>query len=214
MSSPPPRRATRRLDARQLYFIQRGAIILICIIFYFVVFRPAYTYVVSHRDFTTCQDNLRKVSRGIATYASDFDDTLPLGQNWMDATAGFTGTRSGTGQTTSEIFHCPLDTSGAPTSYAYNDLLSGLVRQNPVRQSAEAEARRERAGRIEHAPLIIEKHGGARNAHLMLNNWDDVIANLSRPHEVPLPTGSIMFGDGNVVSRSTEQLDDLRGKRF
>ena len=218
MAQPQPRKATWRMGVRERMRLQWVVVAFICVLLYFVVFRPAYIYIVERRDFQTCQSNVRQIAQAIAIYRGDYDDTLPLASNWMDSVQGFTTATSGTGRTVEDIFRCPLDKSGAPSSYAYNDLLSGL---SPTVHATdrEAEERRTLIGRMDRAPLVIEKPGTPRNGHVTLRNWDDVIANLMRPHLVPTPTGSlILVGPPNggcvPTDRNDEQLADLKGKRF
>lgn len=220
MSQPPPtqtprvRKATRRMGARELMRIQWVVVTLICVLLFFA-FRPYFTGLIERRDFITCQDNVRKISRGITTYASDYDGTLPLAANWMDKSLGFMKATSGTGFKDDDVFRCPHDKSGAPSSYAYNTILEGLSPSLSIQSSdPKLEARRKAAGRIERAPLIIEKHGSPRNASLLLNNWEDVKAQLQLPHKLPDPTGNVLLGNGSVVSRTAESLENAQGKRF
>lgn len=213
MAQSQPRRATWRMGARERLRLQGVFVVLICILLFFVVFRPWIRGVIDRRDLQTCQTNVLKIARAITTYSQDYDGTLPNGESWTVAARGSMAATSGTGFRIETYFHCPLDKSGQPASYAYNDLFSGLSLE--VRSGdSEHEARRRQIGRLDRAPLVIEKFGQPLDAHLPLPDWDAVLREMTRLHPVPQPTGHLITGRGAVVQRNEEQLSSFRGKRF
>lgn len=212
MAQPQTRRATWRLGARERVRLQTlviGVIVLLLIL----VFRPIVLLMIQIRDLQTCQTNVHKISRAITQYREDWDDVLPLAETWMHTAGAFVVGTSGTGFSAEKHFHCPRDKSGSPSSYAYNDLLSGLSLSIRA-QSAEEEEIRRKLHRPDRAALVIEKHGSPRNAHLPLANWDDVRAAMTLPHFTPEQKGSIISGNGEVSTKSQEQLLNLQGRRF
>ncbi|HXG23894.1 MAG TPA: hypothetical protein VNJ09_05010, partial [Chthonomonadales bacterium] len=177
MAQPQTRRATWRLGARERVRLQTlviGVIVLLLIL----VFRPIVLLMIQIRDLQTCQTNVHKISRAITQYREDWDDVLPLAETWMNTAGAFVVGTSGTGFSAETHFHCPRDKSGSPSSYAYNDLLSGLSLSIRTQNTKEEEIRR-KLRRPDRAALVIEKHGSPRNAHLPLANWDDVRAAMT-----------------------------------
>jgi hypothetical protein len=212
LASPPTRRATIRFGPKQLSRINQ-AFIAIVVISLGVVLRPIYLRFLETRDSALCQANLLKISRGIQLYRGDYDDTLPLAANWQESAAGNMAATSGSGKSLESYFRCPKEKTGGATSYAYNRLVEGLsasIRQN----DPEAEARRDRLGSLLRAPMVFEKHGGARNAFAELGEWSMVASTLDRPHLLESPTGWIVNGAGEVQSWSDERLQNMTGKRF
>jgi len=213
MEQPPARRATWRLGTRERIRLQWFLVGIIIFLLIALVGRPYVLGVIQTRDFQVCQAHARKIAHGIKMYSGDWDETLPVAERWMDNTRGYMESTSGTGFGLEQYFLCPRDRSGAACSYAYNDYLSGL--SLIVRPSEEEQAAQPRPIRRPHeAPLIIEKHGSALNAHLPLLDWAAVGREMTRPHDLPTPTGSLITGGGNVVSKNEEQLGILAGKRF
>ncbi len=200
------------MGARERMRIQSVVIGLICILLFFA-FRPYFIQLVERRDFQTCQSNLLSISRALTTYSSDYDGTLPNASGWTDAAMGYMTARSNTGFGKEDIFHCPRDKSGAPSSYVYNDLLEGLSMEVRSNKPAD-EARRKEIGRIERAALVAEKHGSPMNAHMTLKDWDAVAAEITTVHDIGGPTGSLVYGNGTPGSRNREQLENLKGKKF
>jgi hypothetical protein len=213
MAQPQPRKATWRLGARERLNMQRLAVAIICVLL-FIALRPYFLGVIQGKDFQTCQSNCRKISQGIALYMQMWDDSLPPAEGWTYNVQGNMGVTSGTGFNIQHYFRCPRDHSGAPSSYAYNDLLSGIsFTTRPTEK--EGKAQKPAITRPERAPLIIEKYGSPVNAHLSLPDWNAVRQNLTLPHDVPpAPTGSIIFGGGRIGSRNSEELKELAGRKF
>jgi hypothetical protein len=200
------------MGVRERMRIQAVVIGLICILLFFA-FRPYFVQLVERRDFQTCQSNVLAIARAITTYSSDYDGTLPNGSGWMEAALGNMTARSNTGFKKEDFFHCPLDKSGSPSSYVYNDLLEGIspdVRSN----KAQDEERRKAIGHLDRAVLVLEKHGSAMNAHVTLRDWDAVAEAMSTPHDVGGPTGSLVYGSGSPGSKNREQLENLRGRKY
>lgn len=213
MEQPQVRRATWRIGARERARLQALVVGIVCLLLFFFVFRPFIGNVIERRDFQVCQTNMRQIAHAVRMYSGDWDDTLPAAAVWMDAARGFMNPTSGTGFSLERYFHCPRDRSGSASSYLYNDLLSGL--STSVRPGAAEEAQRLQAIRRPlDAPLVIEKHGSAENAHLPLPDWAAVGREMTRPHNLPTPTGSLVTGGGAVQSKNDEQLGALAGKRF
>lgn len=189
-------------------------VLVIAIIIILAIFlQPYFVGVIQRRDFVTCQSHVREIARGIGNYVSDWDQTLPVASTWMDSVAWNMAPPSNTGFKVEDLFRCPRDKSGAPSSYAYNTLLDGLPREGASKSQNIGE-RLKAIGRVDRAPLVIEKFGGARNAHVTLRNWNDVTSNMTLPHDLGSPTGSLITGDLKPTSRDKDQLDELRDKRF
>jgi hypothetical protein len=212
MAQLQTRRATWRLGARERMRLQ-AVVIGIIVLLLILVFRPIVLLMIQIRDLQTCQTNVYKISRAIIQYREDWDDVLPLAEIWMNTAGAFVAGTSGTGFSAERYFHCPRDKSGSASSYAYNELLSGLSLSIRT-QNAEEEAIRHKLRRPDRAALVIEKHGSPRNAHLPLTNWDEVRAAMTLPHATPEPKGSIIYGNGEVSTKSQEQLLNLQGRRF
>jgi len=200
------------MGVRERMRIQYTLVAIICVLLFFA-FRPYYIILVERRDFQTCQSNVLAIARAITTYSSDYDGTLPNGSGWMEAALGNMTARSNTGFQKEDLFQCPRDKSGSPSSYLYNDLLEGLspdIRSN----RPEDEERRKRFKSLERAVLVIEKHGSPMNAHAALNDWDAVAATMSTIHDVGGLTGSLIYGNGSPGSKTSEQLENLKGRKF
>jgi hypothetical protein len=212
MDQPQVRKATWRLGARELKRLQSAIIAIICILL-FIALRPYYLSIIEIRNFSTCQNNMMKLSRAISTYAADWDDAFPIATTWMDAVRGNLAATSGTGFAADTHLRCPLDKTGAPSSYAFNSLMSGI---NPGFQQTEPEIveRRKQLGRLDRAPLVIERHASPMNAALPIEDWDSLALVFTRPHRIPAPTGLIIRGSKAVSSLNEEQLSSLAGKRF
>ena len=210
---PPVRKATWRMGARQRERLQWAVVAAICGLLVFA-FRPTYLHVVQTRDFQTCQSNVLQISRGISLYSDDADGALPLGSSWSDSAQGWLATRSGTGFKVQDIFRCPRDKSGKPSSYAWNTLLDGYSPMHKNMKPAAAKKLADTESRPDRIPLVIEKHGSAQNATVEVLDWDDLGRELTRPHDVPDPTGSIITGGQKPSSVSQEKLSVRAGGKF
>src|SRR2546430_25103 len=161
LSQQQVRKATWRWGAREQMWANRIAVVIIIILLAFAL-RPSFIGLIQRRDFVTCQTNVQRIARGLGLYATDFDNTLPIASSWMDTASGYMAAASGTGFKAEDLFRCPRDKSGAPSSYAYNELLDGL----PLEAGSPGQNVRERMnaiGHVDRAPLVIEKYGGPRN---------------------------------------------------
>lgn len=207
------RKATWRLDARLRGRIQAGVIALVVIILFFI-FRPIYLLVVGTKDLQTCQVNMLKIARAFQQYAADWDETYPPANSWMTSALGNITATSGTGFQVSKYFQCPLDKSGSPSSYVYNDLLAGIAPNIQYPAGSPEEQRRAGVRFPPRMPLVIEKHGSPDNAHVTLHNWDEVIKAMDLPHQIPDPVGSLINGVFGVERKADEQLRNSAGKRF
>ena len=192
--------------------MQQVVIVIICLLLY-LAFKPVVLSLIQTRNFQTCQNNIRKISQGIRNYAEDWDETLPPASIWQDAAESNISATSGTGFTVDSYFHCPLDKSGKPCSYCYNSWLGGLSLITKP-ENMKAEERLKEIGRLDHAVLIIEKFGGERNQNQTMKNWNDVIAVMNCPHNIPDPTGSLIYGSLEPGSKNKEELGDYAGRRF
>lgn len=212
MPEPASRRSTLRLGARELRRIQQIVVGAVCLLL-FVVLRPFYIGLVETRDFQVCQSNLLRIGKAIRLYTDDWDSTLPVASNWMDAALSSMAAATGSGFRVEAYFRCPRDRGRGVTSYVYNEACSGLA--VAVRQTEpEAQARRRKLGRLERAALVVERHGSAHNQALPMWNWDDVREVMTRPHNVPRKTGGAVLGDLSPAWRTDEQLAALAGRRF
>src|SRR5262249_7217547 len=108
------------------------------------------------------------------------------------------------------------DKSDSKSSYAYNELMSGLQPGiRPNQDDVKEQARRQALGRIGRAVLMIEKHGSPLNAHVKLGSWDDVIREMGvPPHNLAERTGLLINGDTKEGTITQEQLQNLAGKKF
>jgi hypothetical protein len=212
MSVPKARRRTIRLGNRERSRLQMAVIVIICGMLMIVLW-PIFMDFIEQRNFQVCQSNMLHIATGIQTYTHDWDDTLPLAASWTDACASHMAGTSGTGKDADSYLKCPIDNTGKHCSYAYNSAMEGIsLTVRPA--DDEAMSRRKRFGRIDRAPLIIEKHGVERNASIDLVDWNAVIKNLDMPHKRPAPTGSLIRGDLNPWWQNREQLDLVAGKGF
>lgn len=212
MTEPAPRKATWRLGTRERMRLQTGVIVLICVLLA-IALRPHLLGLIQTRDFVTCQTNVLKIGRAVQMYMQEWDDTLPVAGAWMDATEGNLAPTSGTGFEVATYFHCPRDRRESPSSYAYNELLAGLSLTARQKDAAH-EARRARIGRLDRAPLIVERHGSERNAHLPLPDWDAVRRAMTFPHYVPEPTGTMVLASGRPWYRSRSDIPTESGPGF
>jgi hypothetical protein len=201
------------MGARQRERLQWTVVGIICILL-IVAFRPTYLYIVNVREFQTCQSNVLQIARGISLYSDDADGALPLGGAWTTTVQAYLSGRSGTGFKVEDIFHCPTDKSNAPSSYAWNSLLDGY---SPTHQNMSPEA----AGKLSNTfsrpdriPLVIEKHGSDMNAHVEVLNWSGLDNQLTRPHNVPEPTGSIIWGSQKPSFVTEEKIRNRAGLKF
>lgn len=212
MDQPPARRATIRLGARELHHMQTAVIVLILALLA-IALRPYFLNTIQTRDFQICQSNMRSISQALQNYAIDWDGSYPPAQNWMDHAKAFLRGATGDPKAIDAAFHCPLDNTGGGSSYAYNALFGGL---SPTLRSDDPKLLEQAAklGRLERAVLVLEKHGSAANAHLDIPDWNAVRRELSRPHLLKSPTGSIIRGNGTVGSKSEQDLQELVDKRF
>jgi hypothetical protein len=208
-----PIKRTWRLGPRERQRLQTVLVLVVLALLWFIAFQPWLKGVIATRDLQTCQTNCLKIGQALTRYMQDWDDAFPPADTWMTNAAGMLGTTSGTGFGVSHYFHCPTDHSGAPSSYAYNDLLQGI---SPGIQSKDPqkEARRNLVRVPARFPMVIEKHGTAENGHLTLKNWADVDRAMDTPHLVPDPTGMLIDGAGQAERKTREQLRFLSDKRF
>jgi hypothetical protein len=200
------------MGARERTRIQWVVVAAICLLL-FAALRPYFIHIVEVRDFQTCQTSIRKMSLAIKTYMADFDDTLPVSSNWTEAVLGSMTPTSGTGFKLTEYLHCPRDKSGGKSSYAFNSLLSGIS-PGVKSDSAEAENRRAAIMRFDRVPLVFERHNSPMNASYSITSYDAFKANLTRPHELPARTGSLINGALQATSMTDEQLAELTGRSF
>jgi hypothetical protein len=207
MQPPTTKRASLRLGAKERIRLQNCSIALIVAVMAFALY-PYILSLRSTRDFQTCQTNVQKIAKAISMYSGMYDDTLPLASTWMDAARGNMTSTTGSGFTVNRYFQCPIDSSGAPSSYTYNQLLEGLSLS--TRPADEQGIERRRAlGRIENAALVIEKHGSLENASIPLPDWIAVLREATLAHPVPAKTGSLIFGKLTAASKSEEKLKTL-----
>ena len=213
MDQAPARRATWRMDARMRFRLQWVVIGVICILL-FVVLKPSFDHLRETRDLQVCETHMRKISQALTMYMADWDGALPPGGSWTYNVQGNIASMSNTGFAASTYFHCPLDQSGSPSSYIYNDLLEGIAPGIASEQNSESENRRKNVRNASKIPLIIEKHGSPDNAHTRLFGYDDLAANMTLPHLMPQPTAVIMTGNGAVDRITHERLTNAAGKKF
>jgi hypothetical protein len=71
-----------------------------------------------------CLSNVQQISRGMAMYAQDYDDHLPVATNWMDGIAPYA---ESAGAKDGGVMQCPTIVVSNPKAfgYAYNSKLSG-----------------------------------------------------------------------------------------
>lgn len=206
------RRATLRLGARERVRLQ-AAVIGGIILLLAAALRPILANLVETRDFQTCQTNVRKIAQALTIYSQEWDDAYPSSRSWLDAVRGRMSATTGTGFNADHYLRCPKDSSNGASSYAYNALMEGL--SITVRQQDPAKIeRRRRLRRLDHAVLVIEKHGSSANAAVSMAEWDDVRRLLDVPHHVPEPTGSLILGSGRAWFESSDTLANYSGRRF
>jgi hypothetical protein len=215
-SQTQAKKATIRLGARERGRLQAVLVVVICILLWFIVFRPWLQSLIGHRELQNCQVNAQKIARALTMYQGDWDDAYPPGSIWTTAILGNMAATSNTGFDLERYLRCPLDKSGTPSSYLYNDILGGInpsMRYNQ-KDEPEKEARRLMVRNPGRFPLIIEKHGSPLNAFATIHNWDEVLQQMTFPHDVPDPTGIIVDGAGNPKRRTRKEVQEQAGKRF
>ena len=212
MNIPPqqPKKATWRLGPKQRERLQWTVVAIICILLFFA-FKPYYNHIVDTRENQICQSNALKIAGAVRRYMEDFDGVLPLGPSWMDGTEGYIAATSGTGFQLKEFFRCPLDNSGQATSYSFNNVMGGIS-LDVNSGNDEIEGRRKLLGRPDRAPMIIEKHGGQRNASVNIPDWGAMKSTLTRPHFPSQNYGTYISGGGKPLSINDEQLSNRSGK--
>lgn len=210
--TPPPRRATLRLGARERVRLQ-ALVILVILVLLAIALRPVLLNLIQVRDFQVCQTNVRKISQALAIYAQEWDDTYPEATTWLDAVKGRLTPTTGTGFKAEHYLKCPRDKKPGECSYVYNSLMAGLSTTTRDTDPEKA-ARRRQLRRLDRAVLVVEKHGASANAHVALKDWDAVRSYIDLPHEVPEPTGSLILGSGRAWYQNRESLQNLAGKRF
>lgn len=209
----PTGKATLRLGARERSRLQAGLVVVICAML-FVAMRPVIGNLVTVREFQNCQTNVRTIAQALQLYSQEWDDSLPPSATWTDAALGYMAPRSGTGFKADDYLRCPTDGTDAPCSYAYNSLVEGLSITSRRTTGPEVERRR-RLGRLDRAPMIIEKHGSRLNAALPLPDWQAVRDSLVLPHALANgATGSIIYSSGRPWYRSADELRELAGRKF
>lgn len=207
------RKATLRLGARERSRLQTGLVIIICAML-FVAMRPVIGNLVNVREFQSCQTNVRTIAQALQLYSQEWDDSLPPAATWTDAALGYMAPRSGTGFKAEDYLHCPTDPTDAPCSYTYNSLVEGLSVTSRRSAGPEVERRR-RLGRLDRAPMIIEKHGSRLNTSLPLADWHAVRGSIGLSHPLATgPTGSIIYSSGRPWYRSSDELRELEGRKF
>lgn len=212
MPDPGVRRATLRLGARERYWLQWGVVALICAMLA-IVLKPMLDHLIQVREFQSCQTNVYKISKAVAMYCQEWDDSLPQAANWSDVALGFMDSTSGTGFKVEKYMKCPLDHSPSVSSYLFNSAVQGL--SLTVRSAnAQQEASRRRLGHVAQTPMVIERHGSAANASAPMWDWSEVHARMTLPHSLPEATGSYIQAGGRPWRRTGEDLALLRDKRF
>jgi hypothetical protein len=157
------------MGARQRERLQWAVVAAIVLLLAYALY-PYYVHIVEVRDSQTCQSNMLKIARGISLYSTDHDDALPLGSSWTSTVQGYLAAQSGSGFKVTDIFHCPKDKTGSPSSYAMNDALDGYSPTH-FNMTKEAAARlAEAQSRPDRMPLIFEKHGSAMDAHSRISS--------------------------------------------
>lgn len=207
-------KATRRLSQQDLRKLQNAAVVVICLLLFFIVFRPYFLGLRDNRDFQTCQSNVYRIARALNNYSQDWDGAFPPSSIWMTSARANFPLPSNAGFNIDHFFHCPLDKTGSPSSYAYNALMSGLMPGVEPRDGSEEEARLKRIGRLTRAPLIIEKHGTQENDSTELADWDAVLQQMTLPHNVPSPAGLLIAGSMAPERKTREQLRNMAGTKF
>ncbi len=212
MDQPPAKRATLRLGARELRRMQTGVVCLI-IVLLGLALRPWFLNTIQVRDFQVCQSHLRSISQSLQNYSNDWDGAYPPGEHWMDHSMAYLHVTSADPKAIEGAYRCPRDRTGEGYSYVYNSLFSGM---NPTVRSEEPKlvAQGKRLGRVDRAVLIMEKHGGQRNAHMEIDDWNVVRHEMTRPHELKSATGSYIRGNGKVGSKNSDDLQEVTDKRF
>ena len=207
-----PRKATWRIGARQRERLQWALVAIICAILVFALM-PYYNHIIVIRDYQTCQSNMLKIAHGLSLYSADYDDGLPIGDSWMTAVKGYMAAHSGTGFSVESIFKCPEDKSQSDSSYAFNSVLGGY---SPTRKSdpGTLDPALSNLGRPDRVPLIFELHGSRQNAHARITDWDALAKQLTLPHALSQPTGSIITGGLKPSAVDKEKLDTRAGHRF
>lgn len=208
----PERRKTWRMGTKERGRLQAAVVVGICVLLV-AVLRPYLLELIETRDFQVCQSNTRRLAQAIRNYAQDWDDTLPVAATWTDAALSNMASVSGTGYGVEAFLKCPRDHTKGRCSYAFNDLMSGVslsvLPNDPVMLE-----RRKRIGRLDRAALVVEVHGSPINAPVTLPDWSAVQHTLTRPHHVPLATGSVITGNLTPTFKNDDQLSSLAGKRY
>jgi hypothetical protein len=173
---------------------------------------PVYQSFVETRNLQVCQSNMLKIAGAMQRYSEDYDGTLPTGGQWMDTLGGFLQARSGQGFTAADIYRCPLDHSGAASSYVFNEPVGGLLRDGRSSKK-ELQERQRKIGRQDRAPIVLEKHGSGRNASVTAYTWGEAGRQMTLPHNNKT-RGSYITGALEPKTITREQLDNRSADRF
>ena len=85
---------------------------------------PVFARAREKAQMTSCMANMKRLCSAQIMYSSDWDDRLPIAENWNDALLPYLKQMSG-GKDPSKVFVCPKVKPEAP-SYAMNAGLSGI----------------------------------------------------------------------------------------
>jgi prepilin-type processing-associated H-X9-DG protein len=158
----------------------------------------------------SCLQNIKQISVAMQMYATDWNETYPLAENWNDALAKYARpSASGGSAGADKVWTCPTAKSSEPT-YALNRLLAG-VRVGEVSFAAETVGiyesvpGRNQAGEAELLPNP-PRHDGGNNigfadGHVKWMDesqtgalrWDPLLTTppglMPVPPEAPAPSG-------------------------
>ena len=136
-----------------------------------------------------CAANLRSIYSGLALYAQDYDQHLPIASVWMDRTKDYLHGDA----RTANVFHC-LEVRQGPQSYGYG--FNGQLSSAPIPQHPSATV------------LIFDSQNTQWNA---TSSPVALAFPLRHERKWPNPSDKVMCIDGHVTGVTKQDASPLPG---
>lgn len=196
--APPRRGATVRLSQRDLSRISVAVVAFIVGVLGFLGYRAMLGFKANH-DLLIGKQNLHMLHEAFYNYAQDWDGRLPPADRWTESVAGYLSSSGQPGGALAAL-HGPGD--GPSISYVYNDLAAGYHLEPGATRTIDPSR----------LVLLIERPGGAPNAHVKIPPQGNPQADLALLNLLAFPHGSddtenastiVLFANGSqrVITR-------------
>jgi len=204
----PQRKATMRLDQRQLTLISWSAVALIVVLLLGVGYNVFLDFK-NTRDIIVAEDNMRALYKAMRGYSLDFDEKLPTADKWTDQVAGYLSAPPNTPGGKMSYLHGE-DEKGAPLHYAYNDVVSDYKLEDRITPEEQRKTLD-----LSHVVLLIELPGQADNDHVHIPPrntpaGEDALAQaLAFPHNMSnrdKATAVIIYANGSTERITRKDL--------